>query len=309
MEEEYTEESTEETEAADESGEVEESETQDGEVEYQVDEDGEQILDDDGNPIPVEVEGDEAAEKGNTDHKKNAQDRIQQLANEKRELAARLEKLEQQFAKTEQEKPDFFDVDMDKINTYIQQTSDQIDEFKLEGNYLAAKKLELAQAKLLADLELNDQKRLAYLDRQGSNKTTETAQQAKLTTLDNAATFYRVNLKIEPAVWDKMGTWFAEQCHKDPILGAEFAEKVEKGAIGAIKWAHDYTVKNMGIKEKSAIDAKNKNKQTASGAAPKSGSGKTSTVDLSKALEKAKEAGTPEAWVEYQAAKRAATAR
>lgn len=308
MEEEYTEETTEETEAADESGEVEESETQGGEVEYQVDEDGEQVLDEEGNPVPVE--GDEVAEKGNADHKKNAQDRIQELANKNREMAAEVADLKARFEKQQQiEKPDFIEVNLDDLNKYIMDSNDKIQELYLDGNALGAKKLELAQAKLIADYEINEQKKQDYIARQGSNKTTEAAQQARLTTLDNAATFYRDNLKIEPAVWDKMGTWFAEQCQKDPILGAEFAEKVEKGAIGAVKWAHDYTVKNMGIKEKSAIDAKNKNKQTASGAAPKSGSGKTSTVDLSKALEKAKEAGTPEAWVEYQAAKRAATAR
>ena len=309
MDEEYVEESTEETEGADDSAEAEESETQGGEVEYQLDEYGEQLLDDDGNPIPVEqVEGDEEeTEKGKTDHKKNAADRIQQLANEKRELADRLSKLEAQFNQQQSEKPDYVEPDMDAVNAWFEKTSDQIENLKLEGNHLAAKKIELAQANLIAQLEENEAKKQAHIERTGKAKATTSAETAKLDKLDQAVIFYREHMKIEPAVWDKMGNWFAGKLQSDVLLRREYQEMVDTQAPTAVvKWAHDYTLKNMGIKEKAAIDTKNKNKQTASGAAPKTGSGKISTVDLSKALEKAKEAGTPEAWVEYQAAKRAA---
>lgn len=301
------EETTKEIEGANEGAEGEESETpEQDEVEYELDEDGEPVLDEEGNPVPKVAEGEEdQAEKGKPDHKKGAQERIQQLANEKRELAERIERLESQFAKQQEEKPDFVDVDMDRVNAYIQNANDQIEELKLEGNFLAAKKLEANVTKIINDLEENDKKRAAYLDRQNKSKATVTASQERLQKLDNAAEFYRENQKIDKPVWDKMGAWFAEQCQKDPVLGREFAERVEKGEIGAIRWAHDYTTKNMGVKERAAIATKNTNKEKAAAASPIPG-GKSAPVDLSKALEKAKELNTTEGWVEYQALKRAA---
>lgn len=300
---------------ANEGGEGQDSETDDGEeqeteVEYELDEDGEVVTDDDGNPVVKQVaEGEEEQDqKGKPDHKKGAQDRIQQLANEKRELAERLERLESQFARQQEEKPDFVDVDIEKVNAYIQNASDQIEELKLEGNYIAAKKLELNVAKIISDIEENDKKKAAYFDKQSKTKTVETAAQERLTKLDQAAEFYRTNMKIEPAVWDKMGTWFAEQCQKNPVLGREFSERVEKGEIGAIRWAHEYTTQNMGVKERAAIDNKNTNKTKAAAFSPTPG-GKSAPIDLSKALAKATETNTPEGWVEYQRLKREANKR
>lgn len=306
MDEDYTEETTEETEAGTETGEEESAETS-GEAEYELDDEGEPVLDDEGNPVPKKAEGEEE-EKGKPDHKKNAQDRIQQLANEKRELAERLQRLESQFAKSQEEKPDFVEVDMDKVNAYIQNTSDKIEELKLEGQFLAAKKLENSITKLIADLEENDKKREAYLQRMAEGKTSENTFQERLKTLDEAAEFYRSNQKIEQAVWDKMGAWFAEQCQADPVLGREFAEQSERSAIGAIRWAHEYTSKNMGARERAAIETKKTNKDKAAAAAPTPG-GKPSPVDLAKALEKAKELNTTQGWVEYQALKRKAQGR
>ena len=281
--------------------------SEESEPEYEVDEDGEPILDEEGNLIPKVAEGEETDE-GKPDHKKNAQERIQQLANEKREMAERLAKLEQQFAKQQEEKPDFVEIDMDKVNAYIAETTDKIETVKLEGNFLAAKKLEIQIAKLISDIDSNDEKKAAYLERQNKTKGAETAVTETLQKLDNAAEFYRSQLKIEKPVWEKMGTWFSEQCKSDPLLGAEFQEQIEKSAIGAIRWAHEYTTKNMGANAAATIDKKNKNKQTAAAASP-SASGKQSPVDLSKALATAKEKNTTEGWVEYRQLKRAAEGR
>ena len=271
-------------------------------VEYELDEDGEVVTDEEGNPVVKQATEEEGAK---ADHKKGAQERIQQLANEKRDLADRLKRLEDQFSKAQAEKPDFVDIDMGMVNEYIQTTGDQIEEMKLEGKYLEAKKLEIAVAKLINDIEENDKKRAEFGEKQNKNKATDTAQAERLTNLDNAANFYRDNQKIEPAVWDKMGNWFAAQCQTDPILGREFAEMVDKGAMGAIRWAHDYTTKHMGIKEKAAINDKNLNKTKAAAASPTPG-GKSGAVDLAKALKKATEANTDAGWAEYQQLKRAA---
>ena len=304
MEEEEVIETTED-EAVNEGGEEENSETLGQEVEYELDEDGEPVTDEDGDPVPKQVaEGEEETER-QPDHKKGAQERIQQLANEKRELADRLERLEAQFSKSQAEKPDFVDIDMNRVNEYLQTTGDQIEELKLEGRYFEAKKLETVVAKLILDIDENDKKRSAFSEKQNKTQTAETAQTERLQNLDNAATFYRDNQKIEPAVWDKMGNWFAAQCQMDPVLGKEFAEQVDKGAMGAIRWAHEYTTKNMGIKAKAAIDDKNTNKTKAAALAPTPG-GKSSPVDLTKALKKATEANTDEGWAEYQQLKRAA---
>lgn len=305
MEDEYVEEESTE-EAGTETGEDESAETDGETVEYEVDDDGDPILDADGNPIPKVAEG-ETDEKEKPDHKKNAQDRIQQLANEKRELADRLARLEAQFSKQEQEKPDFVEVDMASVNAWFEQTTEQIQTYQLEGNYLAAKKLELNQVNVLKDLEANEAKRQAWLDRQKTAKNNEDEGSKILAEVDRAAEFYRDANKIDSAVWDKMGNWFRAQCESDPILGREFAERVEtQSKMAAIRWAHEYTTEHMGVDAKKAIDKKNQTKQTASAAAPKAAGGKGTPVDLAKMLEKATEAGTPEAFQEYMAAKRRA---
>jgi len=298
-----------EEESANEGGGEGESETLENEVEYELDEDGGVVTDEDGNPVPKQSEGEEDQEdRGKPDHKKGAAARIHQLANEKRELAERLERLESQFAKQQEDKPDYLDVDIEKVNAYIQNASDQIDEFKLEGNYIAAKKLELAVAKIISDIEENDKKKAAFIEKQTKRGAAESIGQERLNKLDQAASFYRENAKIEPEVWDKMGVWFAAECQKDPVLGREFAEQVEKGAIGAIRWAHDYTTKNMGVQAKASIDNKNNNKTRTAALSPTPG-GKSSPVDLTKALAKATESNTTEGWVEYQRLKREASKR
>jgi hypothetical protein len=303
MEEEFTEETTEEIEAGTETGEEESAETLE-QVEYELDEDGEPVLDEEGNPVPKVAEG-EAEEKGKPDHKKDAQTRIQELANKNREQADRLARLEAQFAQKEAEKPDYVEVDVEKVNLYIQTTTDKIDELKLEGDFLGATKLQNAINKLIADLDENDKKRESFLNRQKENKKVVDTGAERMKKLDGAAEFYRTNAKIDKPVWDQMGAWFAAECQKDPNLGMEFAEKVEHGEIGAIKWAHDYTMKNMGAKECAAIETKNINKQKAAGASPTPG-GKLAPVDLSKELAKATEENTTEGWVRYQGLKRQA---
>ncbi len=310
FEDEITEETTEETEGANEGAEGEESETPETEqVEYQLDEDGEPILDEDGNPVPVVAEGDkEEAEKGKPDHKKGAQDRIQQLANEKRELAARLARLEAQFNKQQEEKPDFIEPDMDKVNAWLQNTYDQIEEYRLAGDYLAVEKLQRAKDKLISDLEENDKKRTAYMERQGKSKTAESEQVQFLNSLKSAEEMYREEMGIDPDIWTKQGEWFAAELGKSKVLVKEFSDLGKKSPISAIRFAHEYTLKNMGIDAQKTKDTKNQNKNTAS-ALSRGPSGKVQTIDLDKALERAKELGTDEGWVEYQALKRRAKGR
>jgi len=309
-EEEYTEETSEQEDPnageEEENSEAPDSDEDGGEVGYELDEDGEPLLDEDGEPI-VKVE-EAAGEK--KDHKKDANARIQELIAKNKANEDRLARMEAALNAKEAEKPDFFEVDMAQVNDYMQASSDQIETLKLEGRFLEAKKIELAQVKLISDIEANELKRKAYQERQGKAKNESDGQARVLAEVDRAADFYRDSMKIDPEIWKKQADWFTDKCNNDPLLGREFAERVEtQSRIAAVKWAHDYTVQNMGLKEKAAIDKKNLYKQTASGAAPKGSSGKATPVDLSKALAKATEAGTPEAWVEYQAVKRASQAR
>ena len=189
---------TTEDEAVNEGGEEENSEALEQEVEYELDEDGEPVTDDDGDPVPKQVaEGEEETER-QPDHKKGAQERIQQLANEKRELADRLERLEAQFSKSQAEKPDFVDIDMNRVNEYLQTTGDQIDELKLEGRYFEAKKLETVVAKLILDIDENDKKRTEYGEKQNVIIAAETAQRKRMEKLDNDANEYRDRKGISP---------------------------------------------------------------------------------------------------------------
>ena len=277
-------------------------------VEYELDEDGEPVLDEDGNPVPKQSEGDEEEtdEKGKPDHKKGAQERIQELANKNRELSDKMAALEAKFDKEQAEKPDFIEPDMAAVNAWLEETDGKIAEFKLSGDFVSAKKLEQAQNKLLADLEENDKKKTAYQERQGKVKTAETAQTEFLGGLKTAEEMYRAEMGIDPAVWTKMGEWFAEQLKEKKTLVTEFTDLGKKSPISAIRFAHEYTIKNMGVKEKASIDKKNKDKETASSASPRQGTDKSGQVDLSKALEEAKATNSTEGWMKYQAVKRAA---
>jgi len=211
----------------------------------------------------------------------------------------------------QEDKPNFVEVDTEKVNAYINTTEDKIQELRQEGNILEAKRLEKALNATLADLDANEERKQAFIKRQEEKKTgqeaTTAATNARLEKLDKAAEFFRDRMKIEKPVWDKMGEWFAKACTSDPILGAEFTEKVNQGEIGAIKWAHEYTVKNMGLKTQKANEKKEQSKtQIAALSTAQTGSG--GKIDI-KEIKAAFDADpSPENFARYQEAKRRSAA-
>lgn len=103
-----------------------------------------------------------------------------------------------------------------------------------------------------------------------------------------------------------MGTWFADQCHADKTVGAEFAEKVEReGLVAAVRWAHDYTVKNMGKETKQKNEQREETKTKAS-VVTSTATGKAAPINIEKFRKAYAEDPGPETFAALQEAKRKA---
>jgi hypothetical protein len=126
--------------------------------------------------------------------------------------------------------------------------------------------------------------------------------------LDKAADLYRAEMKIDATTWDKMGAWFEQQINSKPLLVEEFNDVFNKhGKVAAIRFAHKYTVKNMGQKTKQAHEAKETNKTKTASVTAASAPGKAPVIDLAKAHKEFAESDDPvEAFARLQKLKRQA---
>lgn len=126
--------------------------------------------------------------------------------------------------------------------------------------------------------------------------------------LDKAADLYRAEMKIDAATWDKMGAWFEQQINSKPLLVEEFNDVFNKhGKVAAIRFAHEYTVKNMGQKTKLAHEAKETNKTKTASVTAATAPGKAPVIDLAKAHKEFAESDDPvEAFARLQKLKRQA---
>lgn len=250
-------------------------------------------------------ETDQKDDEGKGTKKKTFEERMAEME-EKLRAEMRAE-MEAKLQKAEPTKPDFVEVDMEAVNAYLATTEDKIEALKLEGNIFAAKKLQREMDKLLADIEANDAKKEAWEKAQKAKETGTAAQNQTLSRLDETQEFYRREMKIEPAVWDKMGAFFANECKEKPLIGKKFVEKVEKlGALEAVEWAHKYTVDHMGLEAKVAIAQKETNKTKTAAISSATAAGKDSSIDLKKIKAEFDENPTSENFARYQEAKRKA---
>lgn len=222
--------------------------------------------DEDGEEKPEEVKEEDGKKK------LSANERIQQLVEERNkdreELTGQLTEAQQKIADLEkrfiqtQEPAPFIDVDYDKINAHIAETSAAIEELKASGNALEARKLEKYLDNLVSDVEDNDQKRKEFEAQSTANQTERQALNKRIDTLGQAADFYRDQMKIPAPTWDLMGKLFADACAKDPILGREFAERADtQSPVATVRWAHEYTKTHLVKDTASAAQKKNEAKE------------------------------------------------
>lgn len=219
------------------------------------------------------------------------------------------EKIAALTATTKAEKPDFVVIDQEKVDAYIASIEEKIDELRMEGKNGEARKLSRQLDQLDADLEANEQKREAFLQRQNQKEKTSDDVKAHQKELDDTAELFRQEMKIEPAVWNKMGEWFDAEGKTKPLLVKEFQDIYERqGSVAAIRFAHDYTVKSMGQKTKQANQQKEQHKNTAARLTA-STTGKIGPIDMRKAKAEFDANPTPEAFQKYQNIKRMAGAK
>lgn len=262
----------------------------------------------------ADLDEDSEADESNESEADNSEE-VKEKGTKKRTLEERAAEIaqkivEQELAKRDQrtaeDKPDWVPIVQEKVDEHIAAIEAQIDELRLEGKYGEARKLSRSLDKLDADLEENEKRRLAWEDRQKVKQTTTDSGEAARKELDEAAELYRGEMKIEPDVWQKMGEWFETQIAAKPLLVAEFNDIFQKqGKVAAIRFAHEYTVKNMGQKVKQDVKKKEETK-TKTSQLTTTTLGKAPPVDLKKAHAEYAANPTPEAFVKYQAAKRAA---
>jgi hypothetical protein len=222
------------------------------------------------------------------------------------EIAERIvnQKLAERDKASSTEQPDFVEIDRAKVDAYIDEMETKIDELRLEGKYAEARKLSRQLDQLDADLEANEQRKQAYIERQKSKRTeTDTVAQVRQE-LDDAAELYRHEMKIDPKVWDAQGKWFEQQINSKPLLVAEFQDVFQrKGKVAAIRFAHEYVVANMGQTTKRANEQKEKQK-TKTAAITATTTGKAAPLDLKKIREEFNANPTDENFQRLQAAKR-----
>lgn len=248
-------------------------ETPEGETEASTQEDesgGEESEETESQEDDAEEVDDEGQEEP---HKKDANTRIQQLANEKRELATKLEALEAKVNQSLEEKNAIPAVDEQALNAHLGQMREQIEDLRLEGNHLQADLLERKRNGLLDEY---DKWQKGAEEKKQQNGQQEQYKQA----LDGvlvAADQYQEHYNIPKPLWDEMGTWFRGECEKDSLLGREFDDIMfRQGPVAAVRFAHDKAKPVFEAKAKEATEAKQK-REAGKSKQPGGGTGKTSS--------------------------------
>lgn len=159
-----------------------------------------------------------------------------------------------------------------------------------------------------AALKENDRRQKAWEAKQSAKKQQTDNGDALRKELDETAELFRQEMKIEPAVWKKMGEWFEAQLPSKPLVVAEFNDIFQRqGKVAAIRYAHEYTLKHMGQGTKQAIEKKEQLK-TKTASLTTTQTGKAKAPDLRKIQAEFAANPTDDNFVRLQAAKRQAKA-
>lgn len=215
------------------------------------------------NQEPIEVTEGTPATKGA--HQKTLEERVQELA-EKRitevetRLTAKFEEVTR--AKTE-EKPNFYEIDLVKVNDHIRSIMDQIEDMNLQGKYLEAMELQDGLNELRQSLRSNEQRKAEWAQRTQAQQQSERAIAQTNEAIVRASELVAKEHNISPEVWKAAEEYFIKERAEKPLLDAQYREKVfTQGPIATLLWAKEYVEKNMGKKEQEVIDKKEAAKTT-----------------------------------------------
>lgn len=236
-----------------------------------------------------------------------ANERIQQLIARDKDREAKINALQSKLSHIEQQtqavKPDFVDIDVDKVNNHIITTLDKIDELRLEGRALEAMELQDGLNELRTQIRANEQRKQAFFQRQQQTHQTQEMAAQLNQRIAEASEIVRNDAGITPEVWKEGELFFAAERQAKPLLDAQYREiAMLQGPIAGLLFAKEYVMKNMGQKQVEATKQKEAEKNKA--ATGKTSTGVASLPDLGKLKEQAAKTGSEEDFLAYLAAKR-----
>lgn len=190
------------------------------------------------------------------ERKAQLQKEIQDLANQRRALKESLEqelmqKVQEELAKKEQEKPPYVDIDWDKVNDHVAAELETIDNLKFEGKAAEALLKQRQLQKLYDQLEENEKVKNDWNKKQAEKQAQEATTSKINQAIGQASELVRKALSVSEDDWKLGEQWFLEKRKADPLIDTQYREIVyNQGPTHALKWAYDYVTQNMGQKAK-----------------------------------------------------------
>lgn len=185
--------------------------------------------------------------------KLTAQERIQQLANQKNELKAELERERARLDRIEQElqakaqpqpEPDFIEITpavMNQINGRLAALNEAKTEAELKGDYFSAVQAQKEIDAIYSGYQENQRRFSEAQQKQQAEADRRRMVEQTSVTFNVKAEQFRQAMNIPPDVWQAGGDWFAQQCSSNPVVGNEFIEIHQRqGETAAIRHAYNY---------------------------------------------------------------------
>ena len=230
----------------------------------------------------TEEEGDE----GKAGHKLSANERIQQLINENKELKSKLpqepqnrqeEPGEQEPQPQQPQLPQYIEVDEDKFKGHVSELKEQANELELEGKDIEARRVRRNIDQLYDAFDLNEQNRKEAMRLRQQQSQAQVKQQEFVKEFDRVAEQYRETYGIPKDIWDSGAQQLAQKMEKDPMLAREFQEIVKSsGMVSGLRWAQKQLEDGLGGQAEDTLNQREsaKNKQFGG----KGGGGKSVTI-------------------------------
>ena len=195
----------------------------------------------------------EEAESEEPKRKLTAQERIQQLANQKNELKAELEREKARLDRIEQElkqqaaprqQPDYIEITptvMAQINDRLAALNEAKTEAELKGDFFTAVQAQKEIDAIFSGYQENQRRVAEAQQRHQAEADRQRMVEQTSHTFNQKAEQFRQAMNIPADVWQAGGDWFAKTCETDPLVGNEFIEIHQRqGETAAIRFAYNH---------------------------------------------------------------------
>lgn len=227
------------------------------------------------NPNGQEPETGTEGEKGSIS--KPLTERIPELLDQNKQMAAKLALLESKLSEREQvqaqETPDFIEIDHNRLNSYLAkqvarmrviEDEISIDPDNADPNLLAELvALQEDRAEIIKGVRENEAKKASFLKRQQEKEQQTAFHQEVQTRINDAVTLIAEHERIPADIVQAGRDFFKVSCMENPILQRQFDEQVMmKGPAAAAMFAFEYIRENMGKKQEQALQQREQAKET-----------------------------------------------